>query len=346
MPVHLIYGDEFLVTQALKEFQAQVGPEEVLEANSHRIAGVQAEPGGLRILCDATPFLAQHRLVVVEGLLSLFEPRAGRRRVRNPAGGSSSKGAPSPQTAQGSLKGWEEFPQYISQQMSPTTILVFTEGRLSGRNALLRLLRPILEIHQCPTPTGESLNRWIRNRTVEKGARISPGAINLLNQLVGENLRSVDNELEKLSLYAEDESIEESHVRLLVSQAREASIFRAVDSILDGRPSVALPLVHRLRDEGSEFPYIVAMIARQLRQVTLAKDLVNRGHRPSEIGNRLGITNEFALKRTMEQARKHSWARLKGLYERLMQADLAVKRGRLGQDLALEILIGEVSGSR
>ena len=345
MPAHLLYGDSFLVTQALKEFQGQVGSPEVLEANSHRVSGAQIDLSQLRALCDAVPFLAERRLVIIEGLLSLFAPSAssgrGPRESRRRASTSGSG-----DTSTSPKAGWEDLPRYIGEDMSPTTLLVFLEGRVSRGNALLGKLRQVVQVQDFPTPSGEGLARWTRNRVSEKGARITPGAIRLLSQLIGGSLWTMDNELEKLALYAGDGAIEEADVRLLVHEAREASIFGAVDALLEGRSAVALRLMHRLRDEGSELPYIVAMTARQLRMATLAKDLLGRGHGEKDIRGRLGLTHDFALKRTLEQARKHSWSSLEWLYGRLMEADLAVKQGRMEQDVALELLVGEASSLR
>ena len=339
MPVHLLHGDNFLVSQALKELQGQVGPPEVLEANSHTLSGSRINLAEMTTICNAMPFLAEYRLVVVEGLLSQAEPREGRRR----ADASASRGA-STGSGRSSRSAWEGLPHYIEEEMPPSTLLVFLEGSLSKRNSLFQKLQPIAQVQELPTPSGEGLARWVRNRVAEKGAQITPGAIRLLTQLVGGNLRTADNELEKLTLYARDRAIEEGDVRLLVSQAREASIFSAVDALLEGRPAVALQLMHRLRDDGAEFPYIVAMIARQLRLTTLARDLIDRNHGEKDIGNRLGISRDFALRKTVEQSRKHSRSSLEWLYRSLLEADLAVKRGRLEQDLALELLVSESSG--
>ena len=338
MPAHLLYGDSFLVSQALKGLQGQVGPPDVLEANSHRVPGAQIDLAHLRALCSAIPFLAEHRLVIVEGLLSRFDPREGRRRP-SPLGDQG----PSPSPGRALLADWEGLPRCILEEMPPTTLLVFLEKGISRGNALLEKLRPIVEVQELATPSGEGLARWIRNRVAEKGAHITPGAIRLLSQLAGSSLWTVDNELEKLSLFASDRTIEEEDIRLLVSQSREASIFSTVDALLEGRTAVALRTMHRLRDGGAEFPYIIAMIARQLRLMTLARDLIDRGHGQRDIGDRLGLTHEFALKRTVAQAKKHSWSRLVWLYGRLMEADLAVKQGRLAQDVALELLVSELS---
>ena len=96
------------------------------------------------------------------------------------------------------------------------------------------------EVREMPTPAGEGLARWIRSQVAEKGCNIMPGAITLLSRLVGPNLRVLDNELEKLALYAGTESIAESHVRDLVPEVRETSVFNIVDAVLERRPAVAL----------------------------------------------------------------------------------------------------------
>lgn len=338
MPAYLLYGDNFLVAEALKGFQAQVGPPEVRDANSHRVSAGQTSLPQLMALTSATPFLAEVRLVVVEDLIARFDSREVRRRPSTSAT-TGRRTSPGP-----ALGDWEGLTRYIQEEMPPTTMLVLVEGRVSKGSALLERLRPVVQVQELPTPSGEGLARWIRNRAAEKEARITPGAIRLLSLLIGGNLWAMDNELEKLSLYSGDRAIEEEDVRLLVSEAREASIFSAVDALLEGKSALALRLMHRLRNDGAELPYIVAMTARQLRLTTLARDLIDAGHTGADIGRRLGLTRDFLLRRTLEQARKHSLGSLGSLYSKLMEADLAVKRGRMDQDVALDLLVSGTSG--
>lgn len=338
MPAHLLYGDSYLVSEALKELKGQVGPFEALEANSHHLSGPQLDMPHLQAVCNSIPFLAERRLVIVDALLSAFESREGRRRA--PA--STGRRRPTGQNRDASTA-WADLPNYIANEMPPTTLLVFLEKKLSRGNPLFVKLRPVVQIQQFPALSGEGLARWIRNRISEKGASTTPGANRLLSQLVGGNLWIMDNELEKLALYAGDKAIDEKTVNTLVSQSRESSIFSAVDGLLEGRTGAALRMMHSLRDEGAELPYIVSMAARQLRLVTLAKDLMDRRYKEAEIGERLGITRDFALRKTIQQARNATWSRLEWLYGRLMEADLAVKRGLMDQDVALEILVSEAS---
>lgn len=168
----------------------------------------------------------------------------------------------------------------------------------------------------------------------------------MLNQFVGPNLRLLDSELEKLSLYAGEEQIDEGHVRRMVAQVREASIFAAVDAIVQGNPSLALRLLRKLRNDGAALPYIQAMIARQLRLVTVAKELVETRVPRGEMGARLELRADFAVRKTLEQARRFSWPRLKALYACLLEMDLAIKQGRQDEDLALELLVAQAAELR
>ena len=328
MPVLVLHGDSFLVTEALAGIRQKLGPDHLLESNTHKLTGSSVTLQELRAVSSAMPFLADYRLVVVEGLLASFE--AGGRRRR---GGG---------TARSRLARWEGLGDYAGE-MPSTTYLVFVDETLRANNPLLRALTANAEVQRFPVPRGEELARWIRNRAKAKGASVSPGALRMLNQYVGANLRLLDSELEKLSLYAGGEQIDEGHVRRMVAQVREASIFAAVDAIVQGNPSLALRLLRKLRNDGAALPYIQAMIARQLRLVTVAKELVETGVPRGEMGRRLELRAEFAVRKTLEQARRFSWPRVKGLYACLLEMDLAIKQGRQDEDLALELLVARAA---
>ena len=195
-------------------------------------------------------------------------------------------------------------------------------------------------------PTGEALARWIKESAEAKGSSISPAAIRSITDLVGNDLWTLDQELEKMSLYASGREINESDIQMMVSQVREASIFAAVDAMIDGRPSIALRLLHQLREDGREAPYIIAMVERQLRLLALARDSIDKGVPRNEIGGRLGTSSDFVIRKTLEQARRHSWRNIIGRYNQLLETDLAIKQGRLEPDLALELLVGEQEAAR
>jgi len=330
LPAHVLHGDTYLVQRRLSRLEAEAGAEDVLDANRHRLMGLQTNINELVAICNALPFIDSHRLVVVEGLLATFERRPGRGRRR-----SSDN-----QASGGALGGWEGLDQVIAG-MPDTTLLIFLDATLPNTNPMLQHLREAAESHGSPTPSGEALARWIKATVEEKGASISPSAIGSLTEMAGGDLWSLDNELEKLSLFAAGGRIEESHVNELVHLARESNVFAAVDAMIDGRQSMALSLLHELREEGKEAPYIISMVERQLRLMALARDAVDRGIPQGELGSHLGTTSQFVIRKTMEQARRHSWSDIMWRYQRLLEADLAIKQGKLEPDLALELLAAD-----
>ena len=335
MSAHLIYGDSFLVPRRRAQLVSELGTADVLEANQHRLQGSRVKPSELVGVCNALPFMDDYRLVIVEGLLATAETRAtrGRSARREPATESSAS------------REWQVLAEAVPN-MPDTTVLVFTEGPLSANNALLRMLRPVCQSEELSAPSGEALARWIKDSAQAKGSTISPSAIRSITDLVGNDLWTLDQELEKLSLYATGREIAEADIQMMVSQVREASIFAAVDAMIDGRPAAALRLLHQLKEAGREASYIIGMVERQLRLLALARDSMDQGVPRNEIGGRLGTSSDFVIRKTLEQAQRHSWQDIVQRYNRLLEADLAIKQGQMEPDLALELLVGEQGSAR
>ncbi|MDA1127450.1 MAG: DNA polymerase III subunit delta [Chloroflexi bacterium] len=332
MSVHLLYGDSFLVPKRLDELIVEFGASDVLEANRHRLIGSQTKPGELLSMCNALPFMDDYRLVVVEGLLGTAEGQGrGRRR------GASAESKTSDQ--------WQALGTAVPL-MPDTTILIFIDGPLGASNSLLRMLKPLSQAEELAAPKGEGLARWVKSTAETKGSSISPSAIRSITDLVGADLWTLDQELEKLALYCSGREIRDSDVGEMVSQIREASIFAAVDAMIDGQPGVALRLLHQLKEDGREAPYIIGMVERQLRLLALARDSMDRGVPQSELGGRLGTSSDFVIRKTAEQARRHSMPEIIWRYNRLLETDLAIKRGRLEPNLALELLVGDSVANR
>ena len=116
--------------------------------------------------------------------------------------------------------------------------------------------------------------------------------------------------------------------------------------MIEGRPGVALRLLHQLRQDGRDISNIIAMLERQLRLMALARDSMEQGLSQAEVGKRLGTNSDFVVRKTLDQARRHSWQDITARYRRLLEADLAIKRGIMEPDLALELLVAEQAPAR
>jgi DNA polymerase-3 subunit delta len=328
--LHILHGeDDFSIKESLGEIKAGLGDEASLATSTTVLQGQSVTPAELMATCDTVPFLAPCRLVIVEGLLGRFEQQGK-----------------APRSRKSTNDGWRSLAEY-AKRMPGSTVLVLLEGKLSRSNPLLKQLAPLADVREFRPLGGYDLALWIQRRAEQRGGTVTREAASLLAALVGSNLWILSSEIEKLCVYAPGRPISKDDVELLVASAREPSVFVMIDAILDGKAPAATRLLHSLENEGAAPPYLLFMITRQFRMVLQAKDLLQRKRRPAEIGSALGIASEFALKKTMDQARKHPPARLQAIYRRLLDTDIAIKTGRFRGDrgeLALDLLVSDLCG--
>ncbi len=330
MPAHVIYGDSFLVTERLRRVKAEAGAADLMDSNRHVVSAGQARPDEVLAMCNSLPFLDTMRLVEIEGVLATQQ---GAGRGRGSGRRSASGGG-----------GWTQLADAVPT-LPDTTVLIFVDGDVPENNPLLRSLSEYCAVHREATPNAQALLHWIKQRAEDKGSSITPPAMQVLAELVGGDLWTIDRELEKLSLYATGRSITDTDVRAMVPYAQEANIFVAVDSIMDGRPGPALRSVMQLMEDGQEPLYIIAMIERQLRLIALARDLTDRGVSQPDLGRRMGTNSDFVVRKTLGQARRMTLPQIRSRYRRVLESDLAIKQGRLEPALSLQLLVADLATS-
>ena len=329
--IYLLYGeDDFSLREFLVELRSQIGPAEVFDANSTTLDASEITPQQLLEMCSGVPFLAERRLIIVQGLFKRFENQGGRPRQGRSRNTRSQNGDK-----------WDNLADILTQ-IPETTLLAFVDGPLRRDNSLLRQVGSLLEARQFPLMSGQTLGGWIRQRATSTNSAINEGAVRLLMDYVGGDLWVLSSEIEKLSLYCGVKEINEEAVRLLVGHTRAASVFNAVDAILEGRSATALGLVSRLLRSGAEVSYILVMLARQVRLVLLTHELLVQRVPRAEMGRRLGLAAEFAVRRTEEQARRHTHERVIAMHRKLLETDLAIKQGTVAEEQALETLVAEL----
>jgi len=187
---------------------------------------------------------------------------------------------------------------------------------------------------------------WIRQRIVDvtraKGGSIAPAAIELLLELVGEDLRLLEQEIEKLVTYCLDRVIGISDVRLLATRAKGPNIWTLVDNLGLRKPGPAMAELHRLIEDPSNALAVLGMISRQYRLLLQIKDLMARGTPAGNMAKELQIA-EWQVRKLQEQARNYTIQQLDVIYKRLLDTDLSIKTGRAQPDMALVLLVAELS---
>lgn len=329
--LHVLYGDdEFRASEALRTLKATLDTDGSLATNTTVLAGRSLTPSELIQHAAAHPFLAPARLVVVEGLLTALGSRRG------------------------VMETWQPLLDFLPQ-MPETNHIVLIEpprrrddrGGGIGRSPLLASLRQqpnvtVTEFPELKTWARSGPNevaQWLQARAVQQGISIEPAALQELGELTGANLRMLATELEKLAMYAHGRTVTAEDVRLLTPESKEESIFALVDAIVEGRAAIALRLLRRMLTEGTETPaHVQILVARQLRLLVRATEILERRGSQDDVAQATGQRG-FPLTKLMRQSRATSRASTEAGLRAIESADFAVKRGRLPDELALELLV-------
>ncbi len=337
---YILHGDEeFGLSEELARLRAIMAEDDpaMAELNTSMLDGDRLTLGELRHACDAIPFMTDRRLVVVKGLLGRLSP--GSRR----SGQAATEGEEP--AANRTLR--EELAAYLPN-LPPTTRLVFVEDReLPSSHPILKVAeaegkKEKAFVKLCSRPKEWELAGWIRQRVQSKGGDIDREAAEMLAALVGSDLRTLDQELEKLLVYTDGQAIAAQDVRLLVSRSRESSVFDLVDCVGRRETGRALRLLHHLLDEGEPPAYLLAMLARQVRILIQVSELQAQRLTQDEMVKRLKV-HPYVVKKGIAQAQNFTLPQLEAAHQRLVETDWSIKRGDVELVVALDMLVVSIS---
>jgi DNA polymerase-3 subunit delta len=334
--LHILIGeDDFSIRQELEAIKKSAGDPAALMPNTTVLDGVKVTPELLHAACETMPFLAAKRLVIVEGLLERFEPK-------KKSGRNGSKKSPRQTNPP---EDYQPIAAAIKNLPAFTELVLIGGGNIKSANPLLHEIAPKAKVNSFPLlKKREPLIQWIEKRVGSQSkAGISKKAADLMARLVGNDLWTMANEVDKLVLYTGSRAIEEPDVKAIVSSVQEASIFDMVDAIIESRVALAQQLLQRLFQQGMSPAQVLVMLARQARIIFQVKEMRSGGRSRGEIMSRLGVTSDFVINKAWEQADKYSASRLKEVYHKLLDADIAIKTGKYDTpELALDVLLAEM----
>ena len=314
--------DEFRISERISEFKLTVTPVEMREFNTTVLDGNLITIGELLAAVSTVPFMADKRLVIVEGLLN----KLGSPRKRGASGDN--------------LIEWSDFPDLFSGMPETATLLIVEKTPLPSSKVVLQILKQS-KVEKFPSLRYRELIDWINARCSILAVEMESQAIALLADSVGNELRLIDSELKKLETYSRGNLITTSDVRLMVPYVRQQNVFRVVDAVIEGRTRDALSASSTLISLGESPSAIVRMIERQIRFLFSTKYLISRKVPTSDIGKQINLSG-YPLRKTLEMEKKISQTRILDMHDKLLESNLRVREGRLTEQESFDLLIAEL----
>lgn len=132
------------------------------------------------------------------------------------------------------MRDLEKLESYIEHPLSSTIFVVaHKDKKIDGRSRMAKLLKDKAVLVSTKKMYDSQLPEWTNELVASKGYTISPKALMLLVDHIGNDLSRIDNEIDKLSMnLGTRKSITEEDIELYVGVSKEYNVFELQDALL------------------------------------------------------------------------------------------------------------------
>lgn len=305
-PVYLLFGEEtFLKNSYKNRLKEAIAGDDTM--NVARFEGKGLDLDELIRLADTMPFFAERRLILVED--SGFFKTASERLL-----------------------------EYLPQ-LPETTCLIFSESEVDKRGKLYKKVKAMGHAAEMTRQSSEQLAKWAGAILAKEGKKITVRTMEYLLSKTGDDMEHIRMELEKLISYTYGrEVITETDVDAVGTVQVTSKIFDMVAAIVNRNPGKAMDLYEDLLTLKEPPMRILFLIARQFNQLLQVRELMAKGMDRSAIASRMKL-QPFVVGKMMPQAKQFSREQILSYVNLCVDAEEAVKSGRMQDRLAVELLI-------
>lgn len=303
---YLLFGEEEFLKQSYKKRLRQaVAGDDTMNYNYFEGKGLDVQE--LISLANTMPFFSDRRLILVED--------------------------------SGCFKAASDELMEALPDIPDTTCMVFVESAVDKRNRLYKKVKELGSAVELKRQSASQLAVWAGRILAQNGRKITSSDMNLFLERTGDDMETIRTELEKLISYTMgQEIVAREDIEAVTTVQVTNKIFDMVAAIVAGKTKIAMDRYEDLLTLKEPPMRILFLIARQFNQILLVKEMMASGNDKSAIVSKLKIP-PFAAAKLMPQARNFTKEQLAGCVEACVETEEAVKTGRLGDRLAVELLI-------
>jgi DNA polymerase-3 subunit delta len=314
--VYILHGDDSLaISEFIDTLRDKLGDPASAQMNVQRFDGLALDFGKFQEACTTLPFLCKRRIVILDNVKAAVKSREQ-----------------------------EDALLDLLPMLPPSTALVLTESEVlkEKSSSLIKWAQAnkgSAYLRRCSTPKGAQFVNWLTKRCETMGGTIEHQAAHLLSELVANDSRLADRELEKLLDYVNrDRAIRVQDVEQLTPFHGQSNVFAMVDAVgqRDGK-QVFTHLRRLLEDHPPRYAF--SMIIRQFRLLIMAREALDSNTDPRKVMK----VPDFVADKVSSQARNFSLPDLERIYHKLLDIDLASKSGRTDLEVALDSLLASLT---
>jgi len=224
----------------------------------------------------------------------------------------------------------EELLQTLAGQESD--LIIYSRKNLDKRRKLYKFFKEKGKVQEFKNQSQRNIEGWLKNYLKTREVRLDPILIKELIFRVGVDQAILASEIDKFeALQNEGIEITKEIFESITVNTLDIEVWDLVDSLSTNKAK-SLRLLDYL-SQTLEYEYIMGLLARQVRLLFLALN-----SRSEKVLSSFGI-HPFVAAKLMRQTGRLSIERLKRLYQKMVNIEIAVRTGRLEKKLALDLLV-------
>lgn len=201
------------------------------------------------------------------------------------------------------------------------------------------------EIHEFEAPKARELPRLLVADAERLGFRLEPTAARLLVDRMGTSPVRLQNELERLALWAgEGGTVTAADLEAMIADTSEAAVWSLSDALIEGDPAAALRIGELLIAQGENVTGLIYGLASRLRGACAAAGQLQEGIPPKQVESSLKM-HPYAAKQLVARLRNADVADLRLATEALADLELWCRGGAdYGDELAFTLALRSMAG--
>lgn len=306
-PVYLLYGEEdFLVDEAVNLVLDAALTNEERGFNLDIMYGSESDARDIVSHASSFPMMSERRVVIVREMDKL-----------------SNK---------------ELLASYIEKPLNTTSIVLLSTKPDFRRKPYVTAkkhgktveFRPLYE-NQVPT--------WIARRAKQQGREIDADACKLLAAYIGNSLRDIESELQKLFIYTGSvKTIRVDDVMTMVGVSREYNIFELQKTLGARNVERSIFIMEHMLEAGESPTSMIIMLTRFFAILWKLHDMVRRGVPGNEQAAELGVS-PYYIKEYHDAVSVFSSSEVEQGFEHLADTDEQLKSTATDPALLMHLLL-------
>lgn len=239
------------------------------------------------------------------------------------------------------LKGEAQgLPAYLDDP-TPGVALILMAAKVDRRRSVWKLLLERARVETIEPLKEPALRRRLALELRQRRLELGPDGIEEIVSRVGQDLRRVIGELDKLEAFAQGRGgLTAEDVAACLGRGIAQPLYKLSDAFVARRPTDVLARMEEVLDEGEAPVLVLGTIYRALRTLRGAAELT--GAPWGEVASRVGVP-PFKVRDLMEAARRWPEADLRRGLAALGEADRRLKSG-CDPRVALTAAVAAISG--